>query len=526
MSDRRQELYDKIRESSKDEYVLAEMIRLGFWKSEDGGQPSMSEDWIKRRGELTRELNDLTAKQRRFQNREALLREIRAKRMKEAKERREETKQKREAERQRKAEAWRVSKEQDIVYLGDSVSGGLGNKESDAALLGKFGLPAMNTVADLARAMGVSIGHIRHLAFHREVGKTTHYRRFLMPKKSGGERLISAPMPRLKAAQHWILEQLLVGVPVHDAAHGFVRERSILTNAQQHCGRDVVINLDLKDFFPTVGYPRVKGLFRKLGYSEQLATVLGLICTEPEVDELEMDGDSFYLATSDRHLPQGAPTSPAITNLLCFRLDKRLSGVARSLSFHYTRYADDLSFSSLNPSALANIKKLLWRVRSVIEDEGFVLHPDKTRIMRRGARQEVTGLTVNEKPSIPRRDLRRFRALLYQIDKDGLEIGTKHWRGGRSHLLASIRGYANFVKMVDSERGAKYVEQAQQLLTRHGWSHEIVHAGKSQPKESSAAASTPPLPTTQPDQRAAATPSGTAEVKKKRSSWLKFWRRD
>ena len=86
----------------------------------------------------------------------------------------------------------------------------------------------MITVADLARAMGVSIGHIRHLAFHREVGKTTHYRRFLMPKKSGGERLISAPMPRLKAAQHWILEQLLVNVPVHDAAHGFVRDRSIL----------------------------------------------------------------------------------------------------------------------------------------------------------------------------------------------------------------------------------------------------------------------------------------------------------
>ncbi|MFT5468335.1 MAG: RNA-directed DNA polymerase [Verrucomicrobiales bacterium] len=517
---RRQELYDKIRETSKDELIISEMIRLGFWKSGEG-QPAMSEDWIKRRGELTRELNALAAKQRKFKDREAMLHEIRHKRMKEAKARREETKLKREEERLKKAAIWRKSKEEDIVYLGEKVSKGLNHKKSDAALLSKFRLPAMNSAADLARAMGVSIGELRFLAFNRDVSKTTHYRQFLMPKKSGGDRLISAPMPRLKAAQHWILEQLLVQVPVHDAAHGFVRDRSILTNAQEHCGRDLVINLDLRDFFPTVSYPRVKGLFRKLGYSEQLATVLGLLCTEPEVDELEMDGETFYLSTSDRHLPQGAPTSPAITNLLCFRLDKRMTGVAASLGFHYTRYADDMSFSSLDPSALASIKKLLWRVRSVVEDEGFVLHPDKTRIMRRGSRQEVTGLTVNEKPAIPRRDFRRFRALLQQVEKDG--PGGKHWRGGKSHLLASIRGYANFIRMVDAERGSNYVERAQQLLVKHGWSHEIAHPAKSPPQAGSAsppsllAGTPPPLPG-----ELAENPNG----KKKRSSWFKFWRKN
>lgn len=498
MSNRRQELYDQIRESSKDELILSEMIRLGFWQTGEG-QPAMSEDWIKRKGELTRELNQLTAKQRRYENREALLKEIRAKRMKEARARREETKQSREEERQQRAKLWSQAKEHDIVYIGDGVSGGLGKKQSDVARLEKFNLPKINTAAELAQAMDMPIGKLRFLAYNREVSRVSHYRRFFMAKKSGGQRLISAPMPQLKAAQYWVLERILLGIPVHDAAHGFVSGRSILTNAQAHANRDIVINLDLRDFFPTVSCKRVKGLFSKLGYSEQVATLLASICTEPEADEVELDGQTYYVATSGRHLPQGAPTSPAITNLLCFRLDKRLTGVAKSLGFRYTRYADDISFSSRNGDASAIVKKLLWRVHSVVKDEGFVVHPDKTRIMRRGSRQEVTGLTVNDRPAIPRDDLRRFRALLYQIERDG--PGGKHWRGGKAHLLSAIRGYANFIKHVDPNRGAKYVEQAQQLLKKHGWSHEIVNK---------------PMPATAP---------AAAESEPKKGGWwrLKFW---
>ncbi len=475
MSNPRQELYDRIKESSKDEVILKEMIRLGFWESGDG-QPAMSEEWIRKRGELTRELDALTKKQQRWANKEKLLHDMRKKRMQESKERQKQTKARNEEKRQERAKQWEETKTNDLIYLGDGVSGGLGKKENDSARLSRFGLPEFEGVADLAKSMGVSLGQLRFLAFHRKVAKSTHYRRFLMAKKSGGERLISAPMPRLKAAQYWVLDQLLLRVPVHDAAHGFVQKRSILTNAEQHTKQDVVINMDLRDFFPSIAYPRVKGVFRSLGYSEQIATTLGLLCTEPDRDELEIDGETYFVATGERHLPQGAPTSPAITNVLCYRLDKRLRGVAKSLGFRYTRYADDLTFSASGESA-QRVKKLIWRARSIIAAEGFTFHPDKLRIMRRGARQEVTGLTVNEKPSVPRRDFRRFRALLFQLEKDGPE--GKTWRGSSVRLLAAVRGYANFIKMVDPEGGRTYVDRADRLLKQYGWKQEIRHPAKS-----------------------------------------------
>ncbi len=474
-TNRRQELYDQIRQSSKEEVILNEMIRLGFWKEGDG-QTSVSEEWVRKKGELTRELNELVQRQRKYADKEAMLKEVRAQRMKEAKARREETKQRREQQRQEKAARWREAKETDLVYLGENVSGGLSSKDSELEKLAAWNLPQLQTVTDLASAMAVPIGQLRFLAFHREVGKLTHYRRFYLKKKSGGQRLISAPMPRLKSAQHWILENILVKVPVHDAAHGFVRERSIVSNAQHHVGKEVVINMDLRDFFPSIIYPRVKGVFRKLGYSEQLATVLGLICTEPEMDELELDGETYYVATSERHLPQGAPTSPAVTNLLCYRLDKRLTGMAQSLGFTYSRYADDLTFSASGEPAKNGVKKLLWRTRSILESEGLVLHPDKLRIMRKGQRQEVTGITVNEKLSVPRKEMKRFRALLHHLEKDGLQ--GKHWRGAGTHLLAAVRGYANFMRMVDPERAAPYVEKVDKLLVKHGWKHEIRHPAK------------------------------------------------
>ncbi|WP_375789579.1 hypothetical protein ACE10Z_21005 [Bradyrhizobium sp. Pha-3] len=123
-------------------------------------------------------------------------------------------------------------------------------------------------------------------------------------------------MPRLKRTQYWVLDNILARVPLHDAAHGFAAQRSILTNARNHVGRDVVINLDLKDFFPTLTYARVKGLFEALGYAEAVAIPLALLWTEPMVDEVALDGERHFVADGPRLLPQGAPTSPAITNLI------------------------------------------------------------------------------------------------------------------------------------------------------------------------------------------------------------------
>jgi retron-type reverse transcriptase len=259
--------------------------------------------------------------------------------------------------------------------------------------------------------------------------------------------------------QRWILESVLARGSVEPAAHGFVTGRSIVSNAVPHVGAAIVVNLDLEEFFPTLTYRRVKGLFVKLGYAEEVATILALLCTEPRTVEVGLDGQTWHVARTPRFLPQGAPTSPMVTNLICRRLDRRLCGLARSLGWIYTRYADDLTFSG--PAAVgATVGGLLASARRVVEAEGFRVHPRKTRVLRRGRRQEVTGLVVNDRLGVPRVQLRKFRALLYQIEKDG--PAGKTWGAG-GDVLASARGFASYVAMVDPARGAALRARVERL---------------------------------------------------------------
>jgi retron-type reverse transcriptase len=283
-----------------------------------------------------------------------------------------------------------------------------------------------------------------------------------MPKKTGGERIISAPMPRLKRAQYWVLDNLLANAEIHPAAHGFVKGRSIVSNALPHIGKDVVINLDLKNFFPSIAMPRIKGIFSQMGYSEQIATTLALLCTEAQTEEVSVDGETFFVAHGQRALPQGSPCSPALTNILCRRLDARLQGCAAKLGFSYTRYADDLTFScSEEGRKLAG--KLLWRVKQIVAAEGLTPHPDKQHVMRSAQRQSVTGIVVNDKPSIERDTLRRFRATLYQVEKDG--PAGKQWNGN-TNVIDALEGYAQFIKMVDAAKGAPLLLRVRQARAK------------------------------------------------------------
>jgi hypothetical protein len=178
---------------------------------------------------------------------------------------------------------------------------------------------------------------------------------------------------------------------------------------------------------------------------------------------VELDGRVYHVARTERFLPQGAPSSPGITNLLCRGLDARMTRVAGSLGFRYTRYADDMTFSGSGPAA-ANVGRLLRRARFVIGQEGFRVHPEKTRVLRRGGRQEVTGLVVNRRVNVPRDTLRRFRATIYQIERDGPT--GKHW-GSNPDVLSAIEGFANFVAMVDPERGEPLRRRVLALIDRH-----------------------------------------------------------
>ena len=458
----RQELYDRIRETSKDAYVLTEMKRLGFW-AENKDQPTVADQIINREGELQANLRALVTERTRLDNQELMLKAIRKQRMEESRRKRQESKFKRVQEQKQRAENWAKRKETEIVYLGEDVSKTLNDTASDEVVLAKNNLPILTDAASLAQAMHLKMGDIRFLAFNRGVSKINHYKRFTIAKKTGGTRLISAPMPRLKSAQYWILHNILEKVALHPAAHGFVTQKSIVSNAIPHLKSEVVINLDMKNFFPTITYERVKGVFRHLGYSPHIATILALICTEPDVEETELDDETWYISNGERYLPQGAPTSPALTNILCRKLDARLTGLALKLGFTYTRYADDMTFSAKKEGA-KNVNLLLKAVHDIVSSEGLNIHPDKTKVMRRGSHQEVTGITVNETPSVCRKKLHKFRAFLYQLEKDGTAVG-KRW-GQSTDMFASALGFAQYVYMVQPEKGKKLLAQTKAVIKK------------------------------------------------------------
>lgn len=446
--DSKAKLYLDIVQRTSQAVLLERMRRLGLWPA-DQGLPTLPTEQTAELARIEAELADLRRTQSKVKNPDKELAVERKRRWDESKKRRAANKAKKLAVAQERREAWHDFRRWNVVHAGAGVSAGLQPSESNADALAARDLPWLGTAADLATHLGIDIGRLRWLTFHRRGATLVHYRRYDIPKKGGGVRCISAPKPHLAAAQRWVLDNILAKLEVTAEAHGFVPGRSILTNAAPHAGRAVVANLDLRDFFPTVTFRRVKGLFAKIGYGEQVATVLALLCTEPPRVPVELDGKAYWVALSDRVLPQGACTSPAITNAICRRLDRRLAGLAKRHGFAFTRYADDLTFSGDDPR---KVGRLLRSVRSVLEMEGFVEHPKKTKVMRRARRQEVTGLTVNTKPAVSRDEVRRLRAILHNAAKHGLASQN---RENRPDFAAYLRGKVAFVAMVDPERGAE-----------------------------------------------------------------------
>jgi retron-type reverse transcriptase len=242
------------------------------------------------------------------------------------------------------------------------------------------------------------------------------YSSFEIPKASGKTRRIDAPERALRYFQRKLYETLVAKSPARPEAHGFVAGRSNRSNAASHVGAEVVVNMDLRDFFPTISAARVYGLLKtcKLTDDDVFLRFLTAVCVMNEA------------------LPQGAPTSPVLANLVCRRLDARLSGLARKAGATYTRYADDLSFSG--PRTIIG---LLPKARLVIGEEGFTIATEKTRILGRGTRQDVTGLTVNARVSVPRALRRRLRAAVHAVSH-GKEATWKGRPLSRQALLGHI----------------------------------------------------------------------------------------
>ncbi|MGP5209794.1 reverse transcriptase domain-containing protein [Psychrobacter alimentarius] len=370
--------------------------------------------------------------------------------------------------------AWQAYKAQHIVYLGrhiywsDDTSIDKWDIKDASNRLIENKLPLINKHTQLADAVNLSVPQLKGLCYQREVATNIPYTHFTINKRNGTPRQIWSPIPRLKFVQRWILENILNNLTTHGAAHGFVRGKSIVTNAAVHSNSALLIKLDVKDFFPSVHWRRVKGVFRHAGYPEQIATLLALLCTESPRQMVQQNGKTYYVALSDRALPQGAPTSPALTNIVCLNLDRRLTGLADKVGLRYSRYADDLTFSlpanSISTKNAAQpsdhnqlIGQLLGSVHKILREEGFILNGDKTRVIRMGNQHNVTGMVINGEgvPRVPRKIKRMLRAALHNLDSG------QSLRDGET--LDTLSGYAAWIASAEPELGQQYLEKIEAL---------------------------------------------------------------
>jgi retron-type reverse transcriptase len=322
----------------------------------------------------------------------------------------------------------------------------------DASALARHGLPRLEDRDDVAIFLDCEDDGALSALLRPGTAPGSAYVEFEVAKATGGTRRIAAPRARLRAAQRKILSAILAKVPVHRAAHGFVKARSTVTNASLHTNRALVMKLDLVDFFPSIHYRRVVGLFETIGYATAAAEALAGVCTyRPKLPDGRMVWPGL--------LPQGAPTSPAITNLVCRRLDARLAALAKKAGGTYTRYADDMTFSFATEPQ--RIGRLLWFIDQICAQEGFTENTKKRRIYRRSCQQRVTGVVVNEHVAVPREDRRRFRAILANVKKNGLEAEAR----GHEDFEAYLRGYAAYVNMVQPNLGARLARELAGVLS-------------------------------------------------------------
>lgn len=343
-----------------------------------------------------------------------------------------------------------------------------------AAAVG-WSIPVIESPGALADWLEVTSSQLRWfadlkgLSYKNNQPRLSHYHYRVLEKQSGGLRLIEAPKPRLKAMQRRILAQILEQVPPHPAAHGFVKGRSIKTFVAPHVGQRVVLRMDLHDFFPSFGAARIEGVFRTLGYPETVAGLLGGICTNMAprgvwkqagagTNKVQLrEAHSVYARP---HLPQGAPTSPALANICTYRLDCRLAGLAKAVGAEYTRYADDLAFSSNDAQFERRVETFSIHVAAILMEEGFSVHFRKTRIMRQGVRQYLAGLVTNQRTNVIRADFDRLKATLTNCVRLGPESQN---RMAHPQFRSHLEGRVGFVEMINVPRGERLRRMFEQI---------------------------------------------------------------
>lgn len=319
--------------------------------------------------------------------------------------------------------------------------------------------PGLGSLTGLSNLMEVDQEKLLNFLYKR---KSRHYVNFSIPKKNGLHRSIKAPKRLMKQLQHRLLSHLEPFYTPKPSSHGFIKGRSIKSNAQTHAGKSYVFNIDLKDFFESVHFGRVRNLFMSEPFKapHNVATVMAQICC------------------CDGKLAQGAPTSPLISNMICRKLDAQLQALAKSKKCHVTRYADDITFSFT--STLRHLPKDVLEVsedgrvipgrelENIIESNGFTINPEKTRLQHRSQRQMVTGLVVNKFPNVPRAFIRLTSSMINALRRYGPELAeiryTEILMGGKQIIpprqatrtkenagdffIKVVKGRLNYIQMI------------------------------------------------------------------------------
>jgi len=374
--------------------------------------------------------------------------------------RRAERKKLKELEKKQRSEAWQEKKKNTIVFVGKNYSSMLYKFDMDEKKLRSHTLKILKDAKNLAKFLELEFKELRFLTYHRDVVSTDHYFRYEIPKRRGGTRKIAAPKILLKQSQRAILDKILYHIKVSGDAHGFLISKSVISNANSHPKQPyLILNMDLKDFFPTITFERVRGMFIALGYSGHISTLLAMICTYCERIPIKVKDTIKFVATSKRILPQGSPASPMITNIICRRLDKRLKGLTTVFGLNYSRYADDLSFT-LQEKKEVNLGRFCGLVYKIVKEEGFEINPSKTRFLRKNYQQKITGIILNNQElGLPRKWIRNYRAALYNANKELEKNGNIP-----EEKKYEISGMTSWVKSVNPERYKKLLTTANNIL--------------------------------------------------------------